>query len=97
VLSQFSNSATGLSTEESGLDSRQGQETSSIQLRPAVGPTQPPIQWVPGPVSLTLKRQGCEARHSPPSSAEVKNDGPILPLPNMSLIKPRDNFTFNYS
>jgi hypothetical protein len=35
--------------------------------RPALGPTQPPIQWVPG--SLSLRR---EADHSPPSSAEVK-------------------------
>jgi hypothetical protein len=31
------------------------------------GSTQPPIQWVPG-----VKRQGREADHSPPTSAEVK-------------------------
>jgi hypothetical protein len=40
--------------------------------RPALGPTQPPIQWVPGPLSLGLKRPGREADHSPTSSAEVK-------------------------
>jgi hypothetical protein len=40
--------------------------------RTALGPTQPPIQWVPGDLSLGVKRQGCEADHSPPSSAEVK-------------------------
>jgi hypothetical protein len=40
--------------------------------RTALGPTQPPIQWVPGALSLGLKRQGREADHSPPSSAEVK-------------------------
>jgi hypothetical protein len=40
--------------------------------RTALGPTQPPIQWVPGVLSLGLKRPGREADHSPPSSAEVK-------------------------
>jgi hypothetical protein len=38
----------------------------------ALGPTQPPIQWVPGALSLGVKRPGREAGHSPPSSAEVK-------------------------
>jgi len=37
-----------------------------------LGPTQPPIQWVPGSVSLGVKRPGREADHSPPSSAEIK-------------------------
>jgi len=32
----------------------------------------PPIQWVPGFLSLRVKRSGCEADHTPPSSAEVK-------------------------
>jgi hypothetical protein len=41
--------------------------------RPAVGPTQPLIQWVPGTLSLGVKQVGHEADHSPPSSAEVKN------------------------
>jgi hypothetical protein len=40
--------------------------------RTALGPTQPPIQWVPGALSLGVKRPGREADHSPPSSAEVK-------------------------
>jgi hypothetical protein len=35
--------------------------------RPTVGPTQPPIQWVPG-----VKLPGRESDHSPPTSAEVK-------------------------
>jgi hypothetical protein len=38
----------------------------------ALGPTHPPIQWVPGALSLGVKRQGREADHSRPSSAEVK-------------------------
>jgi hypothetical protein len=36
------------------------------------GPLQTPVQWVPGVVSLSVKRQGREADHSPPASAEVK-------------------------
>jgi hypothetical protein len=39
---------------------------------PALRPTQPPIQWVPGVLSLGVKRPGREADHSPPTSAEVK-------------------------
>jgi hypothetical protein len=35
--------------------------------RPALGSTQPPIQWVPG-----VKRPRREVDHSPPTSAEVK-------------------------
>jgi hypothetical protein len=40
--------------------------------RPVLGPTQPPIQWVTGALSLRVKLQGHEADHSPPASAEVK-------------------------
>jgi hypothetical protein len=40
--------------------------------RTALGPTQPPIQWIPGALSLEIKRLGREADHSHPSSAEVK-------------------------
>jgi len=62
--------------------------------RPVPGPTQPPVQWVPG-LSRGLRRPGPDADHSPPSSAEVKKElsytsthpmdppGPVtgLPLP----------------
>jgi hypothetical protein len=41
--------------------------------RTALRPTQPPIQRVPGALSLRVKRPGREADHSPPSSAEVKH------------------------
>jgi hypothetical protein len=39
--------------------------------RMALGPTQPPIQWIPGALSLEVKWLGCEADFSPSSSAEV--------------------------
>jgi hypothetical protein len=42
-------------------------------FRPAVGPTQPPTQWVLGFFSPGVKRPGHEAHHSLPSTAEVKN------------------------
>jgi hypothetical protein len=35
--------------------------------RPALGSTQPPIQWAPG-----VSRTGCSVDHPPPSRAEVK-------------------------
>jgi hypothetical protein len=41
--------------------------------RPALGPTQPPSQWVPGAISSEEKRLGREADHSPLSGAEIKN------------------------
>jgi hypothetical protein len=40
--------------------------------RLAVGPTQPPIQWVLGALCRGVKRPSREADYSPPPSAEVK-------------------------
>jgi len=40
--------------------------------RMALGPTQFPIDWVPGALSLGVKRPGHEADHLPPSGAKVK-------------------------
>jgi hypothetical protein len=51
----------------------------------ALGPTQPPIQWVPGALSLEVKRPGREAHHSPPSSAEVKNAWRYISTPPIRL------------
>jgi hypothetical protein len=43
--------------------------------RPALGPTQPPVQWVPGVLSPGVKaRPGRDVDHSPPCSAEVENE-----------------------
>jgi hypothetical protein len=48
----------------------------------AMGPTQPPIQWVPGVLSLGIKRLGREFDHSPPSRAEEKMNELYLHYPN---------------
>jgi hypothetical protein len=44
----------------------------TTSFRTALGPIQPPIQWVPGSLSLRVKRPWREADYSPPSIAEVK-------------------------
>jgi hypothetical protein len=59
-----------------GFDSRQGED-----FLYSTASTQPPIRWVPGPLSLGVTRPGHEADHSPPSRAEVKNGGAIPPSP----------------
>jgi len=46
--------------------------TCIVLLMWALGPVRPPIQWVPGALSLAVKWPGREADHSPPSSVEVK-------------------------
>jgi hypothetical protein len=53
--------------------------------RTAPRPTQPPIQWVPGVLSLRVKRPGREAYHSPPSSGEVKNAWSYTSTPPIRL------------
>jgi hypothetical protein len=59
--------------------------SSPHRLKPALGPTQPPIQWVHGALSLGVKQPGHELSHSPPSSSKVKNSGAIPPLPNVFM------------
>jgi len=53
--------------------------------RTAFGPTQPPIQWVPGSISLDVKHQKREVDHSPPSSAEFKNEWSYTSTPPIHL------------
>jgi hypothetical protein len=67
--------------------------------RTALGPTQPPIQWVQGALSSGVKQQAREADHSPPSSAEVREWVELhLHSPNThswrgAQLKHRGNFT----
>jgi hypothetical protein len=44
-----------------------------------------PMLWVPGVISLGLKRLGREANHSPPSSAEVENAWSYTSTPPIRL------------
>jgi hypothetical protein len=66
--------ATGWTIGVLEFDSRRGLGIFlfTTASRTALGPTQPPIQWIPRALSLGIKRPGREADHSPPSSAEVK-------------------------
>jgi hypothetical protein len=67
--------ALGYGLDDRGFKTRQGLIIFlfTTASRPALEPTHPSIQLVPGAFSLGVKWQGCEAGHSPPSSAYVKN------------------------
>jgi hypothetical protein len=69
--------SSGWTTGRSGFDSRLGQRIFPLTSvsRPTLGPTQPPVQWVPGVLSSGGKaRPGRDADHSLPSSVEVVNE-----------------------
>jgi hypothetical protein len=95
--------ATGWTIGVLGFDSRRGLGIFLFITvsRTALGPTQLPIQWVPGSISLGIKRLGHEADHSPPSIAEVKEcvelylHSPNTPSWRGAYLKHRDNCTFN--
>jgi hypothetical protein len=79
-----------------------GRWTQNWDLAEGLGPTQFPTQWVPGALSLGVKRLGHEADHSPPSSAEVKEwvelylHSPNMPSWRDAHLKHRDNFTLTF-
>jgi hypothetical protein len=60
-----------------------GSRIFSTSFTPALGFPQPPIQWVPG-----VKRLGCEADHSPTTSAKIKQMWIYISTPH--------NFAFFY-
>ena len=65
-------SSVGIATDY-GLDgsgSNPGRDEIFRPSRPALGPTQPPVKWVPG-LSWGKVRSERAADHSPPSSAAV--------------------------
>jgi hypothetical protein len=63
-----------------GIATVYGVDGPGVEVQAPVGiriftnlrPTQPPIQWVPGALSLRVKRPGRAADRSTPTSAEVK-------------------------
>jgi hypothetical protein len=86
-----------LRVERSGFDSQQGLRIFLFitMSKPALEPTQSPIQLVPGALSLRVKRPELKADHLPPPSAEVKNAWSYISTPQYAfmawcLIKHRD-------
>lgn len=83
-----------------GCDFRQRKKifSYSTDSRSALGPSQPPVERVPGALSSGAKQPGLEAGHSPLSNVEVRNVGAIHQLPHTSswtdawIIKHRDIF-----
>jgi hypothetical protein len=61
----------GYGLDYRGFDPRQGLGIFLFATGSVAHPA--PIQWVTGTLSQGVKRPGCEADHSPPFSAEVKN------------------------
>jgi hypothetical protein len=99
--------ATGWTIGVLGFDSRRGLGIFPFTTasRTALDPAHSPIHWVPGALSLRVKRLGREADLSPSSSAEVKKCVELyLQFPNTpswhgaQLKKQhRDGFTFTFT
>jgi hypothetical protein len=54
---------------------------------PVLGPTQPPIQWEPGPLCPKVKQPGRESDHSPSTSAEVKKTWIYISTPHTPSLR----------
>jgi hypothetical protein len=86
-----------------GFDSRWGTGIFffSTASRPALKPTQTPIQCVVETFSTGVKRPGREADHSTLSNADVKNAWRYTSTQHVfmswCLVKHRDNFTFTFA
>jgi hypothetical protein len=94
--------ATGWMIGVLGFDSRRGLGIFFTASRTALGPTQPPIQWLPVALFLGVKWPGREADRSPPSSDEVSSAWSYTSTPHYvfmawCLVKHRDNFTFTFT
>jgi hypothetical protein len=64
--------ANGYGPDGAGIESRWGRDFPHLS-RPALGPTQPPVYWVPG-LSRGKERPGRDADLSRPSSAVVMKE-----------------------
>jgi hypothetical protein len=84
-LGQLSRYSNGQRVGRPGFDSRQCKNfLFSTASRPALEPNHLSTQRVPGALSFRVRWQGCEADQSASTSAEVKNNGAIHPLPHTS-------------
>jgi hypothetical protein len=78
--------ATGYGLDDQGSEFKSSGSKNfhfSMSSRPTLRLTQPPVKWVPGAISLGVKRPGLEADHLQlvPSS---RKRGSIHPLPRTS-------------
>ena len=76
VFTRGPGSSVGIATDY-GLDGpgpNPGRDEIFRPSRPALGPTQPPVKWVPGPSRGGKVWPGHAADHSPPSSAVVMEE-----------------------
>jgi hypothetical protein len=79
-----------------GLDDREFETWQGLAIfvfttafTPVLGPTQLPVEWVPGAHSLWVKQPGREADHSPPYLHLVPRwgmRGAIPPLPQYAVM-----------
>jgi len=76
-------------TEESRFDILVQNVRTPSEAQPAL------IQWLPAAAFPGLERPGCKADHSPPTSAEVKNEWRYTSAPSVCLHNVyRKNFSF---
>ena len=54
-------------------------------IQSSLGPKQPPVQWAPGTLLLTINQPRYEAHNSPPSSAQIMNMCHFTSSPHVSM------------
>jgi len=88
--------ATGYGLDGPGIESRWWRDFPHLS-RPALGPTQPPVQWVLG-LSRGKERPGRDADPSPPSSAVVMKEQSYTSTPPVgrTACKPVQGYTLPF-
>jgi hypothetical protein len=88
--------ATGWTTEDSWLISRQGEEVFLFfqEPRPDLRPTQPPIQWKPQTLCLGAKWPKRETHSLRQSKAQVKNEFNCTSIPHTQSRRAQRQYYF---